>query len=73
MDRIFQKRGYERDKYLFRTVIKSVKSDLLSFFTFLQENFYIRLFLDTPRFFGATWLGLQSGKFKNIETLDFFP
>ena len=25
------------------------------------------------KFFGATWLGLQSGKFKNIETLDFFP
>ena len=24
------------------------------------------------KFFGATWLGLQSRKFKNIETLDFF-
>ena len=47
---IFKKRGYEGDDFLFRTVIKSVQSNFLSFFTLLQANFHMEGFPTIPCF-----------------------
>ena len=48
MDRIFKERGYERDEYLFRTVIKISKIKFTQFLHTSASNFFLRAF---PRYY----------------------